>query len=255
MGKKYKKSPIVEALCEFHFISDDESWDLTLPGLIYEKIKDKFPKKREKRVIDVQLRPTEKGLEHKIEPAPPRMQFYNEDETALIQIAPNLLVINHLKPYPTWEEFKKMILENFEIYKNVANPKGLNKIGLKYVNVIEFNTQEIELKDYFRFYPFIPDNLPKVHGSFLTRVEFPYEDGKEKLVLTLSTIVPKKPDMISILLDIDYKIIIPETITFKEIPRWLEKSHERIENAFESSITEKTKEIFEEEKDGQANND
>ena len=36
MGIKYKKPPIVEALCEFQFISD-RPLDLTLHGLIYEK--------------------------------------------------------------------------------------------------------------------------------------------------------------------------------------------------------------------------
>ena len=46
MGRRYKNPPIVEALCEFEFISS-QPWDLTIPGLIYEKVKDEFPDKRQ----------------------------------------------------------------------------------------------------------------------------------------------------------------------------------------------------------------
>ncbi|MGQ0654564.1 MAG: TIGR04255 family protein [Betaproteobacteria bacterium] len=44
MPKKYKNPPIIEAICEFRF-SETSPWDLTIPGLIYELVKDKFPKR------------------------------------------------------------------------------------------------------------------------------------------------------------------------------------------------------------------
>lgn len=37
-----------------------------------------------------------------------RMQFINKDETALLQIDSDLLTVNKLKPYSTWQEFSKM---------------------------------------------------------------------------------------------------------------------------------------------------
>ena len=247
MGKKYKNPPVVEALCEFQFISD-KPWDLTLPGLIYEKVKGEFPVKQQQIGIGVQFRPTERGLEHKVEPAPPRIQFHKEDKTALIQVAPNLLVVNQLKPYPTWDKFKAMILKNFNIYEEVAQPKAFRRIGLRYINIIEFNKAQIELKNYSQFYPFIPDTLTQPYDSFLTRVEFPYEDAKERLILTLASVVPKKPNVISVLLDLDYVMATPEYVSLHDVSEWLEKAHERIEDAFEVCITDKAREIFEEEK-------
>lgn len=247
MSRKYKNPPVVETLCEFQFISD-QPWDLTLPGLIYEKIKDKFPEKQQQMGISIQFQPTEKGFEHKVEPAPPRIQFYKKDKTALIQLAPNLLVVNHLKPYPTWNKFKPMILENFDVYIKVANPKGLSRVSLRYINIIEFDKTPIDLKEYFQFYPSIPDTLPKNTVSFLNRVEFPYEDNKEHLILTLATIIPTKPNTFSILLDIEYVMIAPEYVPLHGISEWLEKAHNRIEEAFEASITDKARKKFEEEK-------
>ncbi len=116
MGKKYKDPPLVEALCEFQFISEP-SWDLTVPGLIYERVKENFPDKHQQIGISMQFRPTEEGVEQKVEPNPPRIQFYKSDKTALIQVAQDLFVINQLKPYPTWGNFKPMIINGFNVLR------------------------------------------------------------------------------------------------------------------------------------------
>ncbi len=247
MGRKYKYPPVVEALCEFKFIPN-QPWDLTLPGLIYEKVREKFPDKRQQTGINVQLVPTERGVEHKIEPAPPRIQFYKKDKTALIQVAPDLLVINQLKPYLTWNKFKPMIIEAFEIYEGIANPKGIRKIGLRYINILELKDAATEFKDYFKYYPFIPKDLPQSYGPFLTRVVFPYEKGNENLILSLGTVISQKPNIVSLILDIDYGMIKPEYISFDKIPEWLDKAHERVETAFETCIKDKARETFEEVK-------
>jgi uncharacterized protein (TIGR04255 family) len=44
MPKKYEKPPIIEAVCEFRF-SGKSKWDLTIPGLIYDSVKDEYPQK------------------------------------------------------------------------------------------------------------------------------------------------------------------------------------------------------------------
>ena len=82
----------------------------------------------------------------------------------------------------------------------------------------------------------------------MTRVEFPYEDAKERLILTLASVVPKKPNMISVLLDLDYVMATPEYVSLQEISGWLEKAHKRIEDVFEACITDKARKIFEEVK-------
>jgi len=249
MGKKYKNPPLVEALCEFQFISS-QPWDITIPGLVYERIKDKFPKKEQQLGIGIQLQPTDRGVEHRIEPVPPRIQFRKEDGTALIQIAPDLLVVNQLKPYPTWKNFKSMILEDFNIYREVAKPKGFRRIGLRYINIFEFDKSRVELREYFRYYPSIPDDLPQIYTSLLVRVEFPFEDDNEILILTLGSMIPSNPNVTSLVLDIDYAMIKPEYIPLDSVCEWLEKAHKRVEDAFESSITDKSRELFEREDKG-----
>ncbi|MCR4433926.1 MAG: TIGR04255 family protein [Caldiserica bacterium] len=247
MSRKYKKPPVVEALCEFQFIPNQQ-WDLTVPGLIYRKVKDEFPNKQQQIGVSVQFKPTEKGLEHTVESAPPRIQFFRKDKTALIQVAQDLLVVNQLKPYPTWNAFKPVILKCFNIYKEIANPKAFKRIGLRYINIIEFDNKRIKLEDYFRYYPYVPNDLPPVQDSFIVRTEFPYEEGKERVILSLATVIPSKPNVLSILLDIDYVMATPELVPLDKVSEWLEKAHERVENVFEACITDKAREIFGEEK-------
>ena len=50
------------------------------------------------------------------------------------------------------------------------------------------------------------------------------------------------------MLDLDYAMTTPEYISLNEVPEWLEKAHKSVEEAFEACITDKTREIFKEEK-------
>lgn len=203
MGRKYRNPPLIEELCEFQFVPT-QPWDLTIPGFFYEKVKNDFPDKQQQVGVGVQFRPTEKGFEHKVEPAPPRMQFHRKDKTALIQVAPDLLVINHLKPYPTWSKFKPLILLALQIYNKVANPKGFKQIGLRYINKINIESESVELSEYVDFYPYVPKGLPQLHTNFLSRVEIPYFNNRDRMVVTIGSDVPKIPNTLSIILDIDY---------------------------------------------------
>lgn len=246
-NRKYENPPVVEALCEFQFIPN-QPWDVTIPGLLYERIKDNFPHKQQKIGFGVQFKATDKGIEHIVEPSPPLIQFHKQDKTALVQVAPDLFVVNQLRPYPEWEIFKSMIVENLQKYIEIAKPKGFKRMGLRYINVFEFSESEIKLEDYFRYRPHIPEGLSENHGAFITRTEFPFEDGSEMLTITLASQIPSKPNIISILLDIDYAMIKSEYIALDGVQNWLEKAHNRVEGAFEESITDNARALFKEEK-------
>jgi uncharacterized protein (TIGR04255 family) len=247
MGKKYKNPPIVEALCEFQFVPS-QPWDITIYGMLYEKIKDEFPVKQQQVGFGVDIQPREGRIEPKIEFGPPRMQFFSNDKISLVQVGPDLLTVNHLRPYPTWEKFKPLILKILGKYIDIGNPKGFRRIGLRYINKIDFDQHEIELMDYFNYYPSIPNNLPQTYKTFQVTVEIPYNNERDTLRLTFATIIPEKPNVLPLLLDLDYIMIIPEGIPLNELPAWLEDAHTAIENAFEACIKDNCRKLFEEVK-------
>lgn len=247
MSRKYSNPPVVEALCEFQFVPS-QPWDITVPGLLYEKIKEEFPEKKQVMGFGVGIQLKEAGMagmaEQKVELAPPRIQFLRPDKSALVQVGLDLLIINHLKPYPTWEAFKPPIFSNLKIYQAIAKPKGFKRIGLRYINKIEFDKGPIELSDYFSYSPSIPAALPQTHEAFIVRVEIPYEDGRDRLLLTLASIIPEKPDVLTLVLDLDYIMTIPERVSLEQVSDWIENAHSRVENAFEACITDKCRNLF-----------
>ncbi len=246
MSKKYTSPPIIEALCEFQFVPS-QPWDFTIPGLLYERIKDRFPEKQQQMSFGIGFEPKEGGLEQKVELSQ-RIQFLRPDRTALVQVGPDLLTINHLKPYPTWDRFRPLVLENLRIYQEISNPKGFKRIGLRYINKMEIPGKSIELAEYFNFYPFIPSDLPQVHGAFSIRVEVPYEEGRDRLLMTLGSTISEKPDTLSCILDLDYVMATPEKVSLEQATNWVETAHTIVEEAFEACITDKCRNLFEEEK-------
>lgn len=246
MGKKYLNPPIAEAFCDFQFIPN-QPWDMTVPGLFYEKIRSEFPvKKQQIRFgIGFPLKIDDKNTPI-IQPAQ-RMQFFRQDEKSLIQLAPDRLSVHVLRPYSKWEAFKPMISKALKIYKEIANPKGFNRIGLKYVNKISFDEVSIKLEDYFNFFPSLPKNLPQDQQGFFVKVEMPYNDHN-RLLLTLASIIPGGAEKLAILLDLDFVMAVPEAVLLTEADDWIETAHIRVEGAFEECITDKCRVLFGEEK-------
>lgn len=242
MRRKYNNPPLAEALCEFQFIPSQPS-DMTIPGIFYEKISANFPIKQPQFGLGVNFQAQEGGLAQKVEMSQ-RMQFFRSDKVALMQLGTDLLTVNHLKPYPGWEDFKPMISEGIQIYRDVAKPKSLKQIGLRYINKIEIPEIPAEVTDYFEFYPFIPKSLPQDHESFQSVVEFPYEKGRDKLVVILASIFPEKQNTVLILMELQYVMVMPERISLDDVPDWIEQAHEVISNAFEACITDKSRKIF-----------
>lgn len=242
MNKKYKNPPIVEALCEIQFVSG-QPWDLTIPGLFYEQVKDKFPIREQQSGIGVLFKPTETGIEHKIEQAPPRMQFFKRDKSALVQIAPDLLVNNQLTPYPTWGLFKPSIIENLDNYNKIACPKAIKRIGLRYINKIIFEKESNELSDYFELFLNVPRELPQSQTDFTIRLEIPYLEN-DRMLITLGKSYPQQNEGVSIILDLYYISINQENINIDNFSDWLEQAHVSIETAFEACLKDKTRISF-----------
>ena len=84
-----------------------------------------------------------------------------------------------------------------------------------------------------------------MHGAFSVRVEIPYEENHDRILLTFGNTIPEKPETLSYLLDLDYIMVLPEKIALDQSGEWLEKAHATIEKTFEACITDKCRKLFE----------
>ena len=152
---EYKNSPIREAVCEFRF-SKDTAWNNDLPSKLYDIIKSEFPIKeiRKEHHLEVkfEVKPQNRAVKSpKIEQSD-RFLFLDKERKFIIQLAPRMISVNALKPYPSWEIFKEKIIYAYNKINELTDVRGIERIGLIYVNKIDIPEKISELKDYFRFY-------------------------------------------------------------------------------------------------------
>jgi len=243
--KRYNNPPVNEALCEFQFESD--SWDLAVPGLIYKQVEDTFPKRRSAKVVSLSLSPQKEGIEQQVQ-TEERVRFLRDDEKALIQVGRCFLAINHLKPYSSWHEFLGLIEQGLTAYREIAAPKRIWRVGLRYINRIEIREKPIELEDYFHFRPFVGPELVQDIDAFICGIQVPFEGSRDTLRLQLTSTTTKDPNITAAILDLDYFLVKPGAVALDKVLEWLNVAHQRVLECFEASIAEGLKETFEEVK-------
>lgn len=246
MPRRYHQPPIIEALCEFRFRPTPQ-WDLTIPGLFYDRIKDQFPNKRQQP----------RSFEFKLEGAPPfgapdltiesRLQFFTEEGRTLIQLDRDLLSVNQLNPYSSWEHLLPLIRRGYDAYFDVARPAGLQRIGLRYINQIVIPEETVNLHDYFTFYPIAPDSFPRTLDGFLLVADFAFAGQRDTLRVRLTSAQTPQADTNTLVLDLDYFTEKPDDLTFESVFPWIEQAHANIENSFEAIITDNLRRLFQPE--------
>lgn len=248
MRKKYKNPPLIETLCEFYFAPDDFQDFENIVHLLKEKIQTDFPKQSRLQFQASQINIDNSGTPILTEHLLPLVRFQSSTEQVLIQVGQNLLTVNHLKPYTSWEEFLPSVEMGFNAYREVVKPKAIHRIALRYINRIEFARSRIGLEDYFEFRPFIGQKLLQDISAFNLGIQIPHEKARDALNIQMASIDSGSPNIVAIMLDLTYSLVKLEDITFDTINEWLTRAHNHIEDAFEACITDQLRELFEEVK-------
>ena len=244
MSRKYVNPPIIEAVCEFR-ITSDSKWDLTIPGLVYEKVKKQFPKKEQRLLQRIEATHSPKGNKQHVH-TEERILFLTNNRKMFIQMGSRLLAVNCLKPYPTWNGFKPEIENAFDALCGIVDIKGLQRIGLRYINRIEIPRTSVKLDNYFEFRPFNGRNLPQVLESFIVGSVFLSSDEQDACKVQLTNATCEKPGNSAFLLDLDYFLSQSQPLPVNKASEWIDTAHDQVKRIFEGCITDKLRKIFEE---------
>ena len=138
-----------------------------------------------------------------------------------------------------------MIKDGFQAYREVASPKSIHRIGLRYINTIELTGSSIALEDYFEFRPYIGPDLPRTIGPFMMSVQLPFENARDVLNLQLVSQAGLSSDVAIIILDLDYFLAKSGEVELDKAFDWVNTAHTHIGSVFEASISEQLKQKFE----------
>jgi uncharacterized protein (TIGR04255 family) len=241
--RRYERPPIVEALCEMYFAGSH--WDPTLPGLFYEKVRTAYPEKSQlaQGGIELQISPGQAPETRQVV-VEPRMRFARRDNSRLLQVTRDLLILNQLLPYPHYEEWRDELHSILDIYRELAAPTGIVRLGMRYINSIKVPRPLFPVEDYFRVYPEIPPQLGPSHGFFMLQVQMPPVCTGHQLTLTLGTGPPQEPGTVCFLLDLYDVIQLAGRDAFGEVGRLMDEAHANIVHTFENTITDNSRKLF-----------
>jgi len=243
--RKYKNPPLVELVCEFR-LPPDCAWDLTMPGLIYEKVKGEFPDREPHLLHQFELAAGQEGIGQKFR-SEQRVLFHaNEDRRVFLEVGPRLLgVHSQVTPYPGWDHFRPRVEAGFKALMEVSNAERLRGINLRYINRIEVPAESGVMRKYFNFQPLLHDNEGMSITSFIGGTKF--ADGDNRAKVELQSAVPDHNGNHAFLLVIDYSLAEDRDISRDRALGWIENAHEKVDEAFfERCIKGPLRVLFEE---------
>lgn len=246
MPGKYRNPPVAEAVCAFTFASSTP-WDMTIPGRLYELVREDYPHTEPLTVAQVTVDLTGQRISQQQQPG---VRFLTEDRHGIVQLGPDQLSIHRVNKYQGWTNFRPQILRMLDLYRQIANPIAATRIGLRYVNHVELPKGQIEFDDYFNVMPRVPEPIPQSFAAFLAQIQIPYggndQQPPESLLRVLfGTAQPEQSEQLRFILDLDMATVDVAVPPLDTAMDWLDTAHARLDEAFTAAFTDKThREIF-----------
>ena len=176
--------------------------------------------------------------------------FESEDQKGIVQLRLDGFTHNRMKPdpydvWPGWESMRGEAREAWEIYTEALHLTEITRLAIRFINQIVIPEPSIELYDHFSAPPKIPPNLPYQDMlDFSSSVTIKVPKYKAFAVVKHYPIPQIYPGAVAVALDID--VFRPGKVLLKSFPVWetLDQLRELKNTIFESSLLNKTKELF-----------
>ncbi len=241
--KKYKASPIIEALVEVHF--SQTKTDFTVWADFNNRLKNFYPIVEELFTSKAELRVAQDGKSREGKISPEKLlRFYKKDKTQLVQATKDFVSVNKLKPYSGYENFLADAETVLNDYVDLTAPALTNRIGMRYINQIIIPETSVELSDYFRFMPQIPDEVTEGINNVLLEIQFAPRNSSHQVMTSLRSDISSVEGTTVFFLDI-YDILVENNEpNISVILDSLNEAHRNIERVFEGFITDKARKLF-----------
>jgi uncharacterized protein (TIGR04255 family) len=238
------KAPIREAVLDIQ-VTVPKNTSLRQLESIHGQIKDQYPGKRPRKRIEAKFH-VATGL---IESAPEKTDgfvFMTEDKRQLLQARLDGFTVNRLAPYATWDRLLDEAQKLWALYIQAARPETINRIALRYINRLELPLPILDLTEFVRIRPELPDELPHAVSALFMRLEVPQPNGAIAIITETIEQVEERSagHVLPFILDID--VIRQGTMAPDADDLWQKFGQLRdIKNQiFFGTITPKTEALF-----------
>lgn len=241
MGFHYEHAPITEALIDIR-VEALPTAQLDVIEAIYDAVKDEYPDKQPmfRRIAFLHPNQTVPAKDQQI-----GFSFKSRDAKQIFQAQLDGFTVSRLRPYGTWGDLKTRARLLWEHYRAAIGPQRIVRVAVRYINQVDMPLEtDLELKDYFRTSPEISPVLNQNLGGFFMQLRLPQADFGGTLLLTQASTASPRPDIVSVILDLDVIKEQPQFSSDEEVWDLLQVLRNRKNEYFEGCLTDKACALF-----------
>jgi uncharacterized protein (TIGR04255 family) len=236
----YPNPIITEAVCDIHFrLPQEKEWKPSFPGELFKHIQNEYPEMEPVLEMALQFEFGPLGTGTKFVPQRQKVRFKHGTRPLILQLAENSLSISTLSPYQGWKVMRRDVLAAWQRVEEVLQPEIIYRIGLRYINRIEKETNQDRPDTWLVPNDYISNGILRSEPGFLLRVET-HLDTENILIITLGdTKSGVDTEHGAIIFDID-RIVEREILTGQEVlEQEMERLHTDVWKVFSSAKSEK----------------
>ncbi|HEX6989612.1 MAG TPA: TIGR04255 family protein [Bacillota bacterium] len=237
----YRNPPIQEAVCTFRF-EPGSGHGSDLHDQFHRRIAHRFVHRVSEKQLEARVTVGAGGPTQEVQIVDATL-FTDDERNLQVRVGPNVLAIHHRKPYRGWERFWPAIQLAYTAYCEVSKPKAINRISLRYVNMIKLPEPEPALDRYFSFYPHCGAVLPTFPGAFTVVAESALPGSSDVLRVHMGG-MGHEDQRLRVILDLEIFLARQPSFPLTDAQNWLFDAHDRVGTAFEACIKNPLREKF-----------
>jgi uncharacterized protein (TIGR04255 family) len=174
------------------------------------------------------------------------LRFQSADKKHIAQFNRDGFVFSRLSPYINWAQFTSEGLNLWAVFRELAEPVEIHRIGLRFINRIVLPSGELRFEDYIQPAPAPPGGLDLpflgyMHQDTLAVPGYPYALN---VVQTIQPPPAATTQGVALILDIDVFTTQGFELEEAKLSHRLEEMRWLKDKVFFGNVTEKAKEMF-----------
>lgn len=223
----YKNAPLVEAVFEVRFPGEPVVENRR--DIFFEKIRENYP--------NIHVPSIQPGSH----PALEAYQYHNNDSSIIVMTALNRFSVS-TKKYSSFNSFRNVIISLSKEFNNCYKLNKINRIGLRYINIIPFVKENdiVPLNKFFNISFNLPSLISKEYSNLNLVLTSKLEAGL--ITIKIASMLSDNRKDEALLLDFDFAK--EKELHFSDIEKHLEEGHMVTKEIFEELITDEYREYI-----------
>lgn len=240
----YRNPTVVETIGEIHFTK--EPFDPTSYGELLKRLGPDFPHMEPEPIVKIQSQVGPAELAQRVSVRGLRARYPHRDGGRIVQLAPGVLTVNILPPYPGWARALETMEHAWRTLVEVVHPSGARRLGLRYINRIPWAPGS-PVSDWIAANDLVPPQLLAERERFVVRFERSPGSG-HRIILSLGDALLEDGSS-TLILDIDAILEADLANEWQEMGREVDALHEMIWEAFSVSCSARLRAYLEGEEE------